>query len=186
MLLEDPDGAYSQLIQLQGVNKEPENPADAGNKSKVTEFNRQLSQRRFIVRSISRGSSIRSRSRQSLSSSFGLPTGLNVHECTEPDSVVQPSEEKSQSHKLPIHRLTYLNKPEVPVLFFGVVAATANGIILPVFGFLILSLVKTFYEPPHMQRKDSKFWAIMFMVLGMASLLANSATTYLFAVVGLS
>ncbi|XP_031393227.1 ABC transporter B family member 4-like isoform X2 [Punica granatum] len=181
-LLKDPEGAYSQLIRLQEVNKESKDPADTGNMSETTEFNRQSSQRTSMVRSLSRGSSIGSSSSHSLSMSFGLPSGLYVNESAEPNSMVSP--DKERPHKVSIRRLANLNKPEIPVLFFGSISAIINGVILPIFGILISSVIKTFYEPPQELRKDSKFWALMFVVLGAASFLAYPARTYLFAVAG--
>ncbi|XP_048127329.1 ABC transporter B family member 11-like isoform X1 [Rhodamnia argentea] len=183
-LLEDPDGAYSQLIRLQEVNRESEQAPDDQNKSEITEHNRQSSQRMSYKRSISRGSSIGNSSRRSLSVSFGLPTGLNVADDTMagPQSSAPGSTEKPP--KVSLRRLARLNKPEVPVLLIGTVAAVVNGVILPIFGILISSVIKTFYEPPHELRKDSKFWALMFLVLGIASFVAYPARTYLFSVAG--
>ncbi|KAI3417880.1 uncharacterized protein J3R85_014152 [Psidium guajava] len=183
-LLKDPDGAYSQLIRLQEVNRESEQAPDDHNRSEITEYNRQSSQRMSYKRSVSRGSSIGNSGRHSLSVSFGLPTGLNVSDDTVagPQSPAPGSTEKPP--KVSLGRLARLNKPEVPVLIFGTVAAVANGVILPIFGILISSVIKTFYEPPHELRKDSKFWALMFLVLGMASFVAYPARTYLFSVAG--
>ncbi|XP_031395094.1 ABC transporter B family member 11-like isoform X2 [Punica granatum] len=183
-LLKDPEGAYSQLIRLQEVNKVSEQSTDVGNKSEITEFNREFSrsQRMSMVHSTSRGSSIGNSSRHSFSISFGMPTGLNIPDNTGPESPVAQGTEKSP--KVSIRRLAYLNKPEIPVLFFGLIAAVINGVIFPIFGILISHAIKTFFEPPHELRKDSKFWALIFMALGVASLLAYPARTYLFAVAG--
>lgn len=175
-LLRDPEGAYSQLIRLQEVN------TDDGNKSEIAESNRQSSHSLRMVRSTSRGSSIGNSSRHSLSISFGMPTGLSIPNNTEPTSPVPKDAENPT--EVPVSRLAQLNKPEIPVLFFGVIAAIINGVIFPIFGILISSVIKTFYEPYHELRKDSKFWALIFMVLGFASLLANPARAYLFAVAG--
>ncbi|XP_057484562.1 ABC transporter B family member 4-like [Actinidia eriantha] len=184
-LLEDPEGAYSQLIRLQEVNKHSEKAAvDQDKADSITESNRRSSQRMSFLRSISRGSSGRGNSSRHLSVSFGLPTGLNVTETALTDaeaSYPQPSEKHPE---VPLRRLAYLNKPEVPVLILGALAAVVNGSIMPIFGLLISDVIKTFYEPPHQLRKDSKFWALMFVVLGLASLLAMPARTYFFSVAG--
>ncbi|KAJ9696844.1 hypothetical protein PVL29_008847 [Vitis rotundifolia] len=184
-LLKDPEGAYSQLIRLQEVNKESENQAtDAQDRPDGSiEFGRQSSQRMSFLRSISRGSSgPGNSSRHSFSVSFGLPTGIGL-----PDNAVADAEaaHSSEQHpEVPIRRLAYLNKPEIPVLLLGTVAAIVNGTILPIFGVLISSVINTFFEPPHELRKDSKFWAIIFLVLGVVSFLAFPARTYLFSVAG--
>ncbi|CAL0316517.1 unnamed protein product [Lupinus luteus] len=179
-LLGNPEGAYSQLIRLQEVNKETEETADHRNKSELSaESFRQSSQRRSLGRSISQGSSVGNSSHHSFSVSFGLPTGVNVAD-TEPES--SQVEEKSQ--EVPLSRLASLNKPEIPVLLLGCAAAVANGVILPIFGLLISSVIKTFYEPFDELKKDSKFWSIMFMILGLASFLIIPARAYFFSVAG--
>ncbi|XP_034691211.1 LOW QUALITY PROTEIN: ABC transporter B family member 11-like [Vitis riparia] len=184
-LLKDPEGAYSQLIRLQEVNKESENQAtDSQDRPDGSiEFGRQSSQRMSFLRSVSRGSSgPGNSSRHSFSVSFGLPTGLGL-----PDNAIADAEaprSSEQPPEVPIRRLAYLNKPEIPVLLLGTVAAIVNGTILPIFGILISSVIKTFYEPPHELRKDSKFWALIFLVLGVVSFLAFPARTYLFSVAG--
>ena len=80
--------------------------------------------------------------------------------------------------------MAYLNKPEIPVLIVGFLAALANGIILPTFGLLFSSIIKTFYESGHKLQKDSEFWALMFVGLGVASFVAMPLRTYCFAVAG--
>ncbi|KAG2693169.1 hypothetical protein I3760_08G084600 [Carya illinoinensis] len=184
-LIKDPDGAYSQLIHLQEENKELEQSVDDQNKLEITvEPSRQSSQRMSVLRSTSRGSSgLGSSGRHSISASFGITTGVNVPEISlaEQQTSSLPAE---QLPKVSLRRLAYLNKPEIPVLIVGAVAAISNGMILPIFSLLISSVVKTFYEPPKELKKDSKFWAIMFIVLGLALFLVIPARSYFFAVAG--
>ncbi|XP_048234162.1 ABC transporter B family member 11-like [Ricinus communis] len=183
-LLEDPDGAYSQLIRLQEVNKESEQAANEYSRSEISmESFRQSSQRRSLRRSISRGSSRNSSSRHdSFSLTFGVPTGLNGPDNDLEDLETFPSKEKIAD--VPLRRLAYLNKPEIPVLIVGTVAASVNGTILPIYGVLISKAIKTFFEPPHELRKDSKFWALMFMTLGLASFVVHPLRTFFFSVAG--
>ncbi|KAI4383199.1 hypothetical protein MLD38_009066 [Melastoma candidum] len=183
-LIQDPEGAYAQLIRLQEVNKDSEHARDDQNRSEVGEIHRQSSQRMSYVRSVSRGSSnLGNSSRRSFSVSFGLPTGLNPTD----DGLKTDPELPETGEKPPnvsIRRLAKLNKPEVPVLLLGSIAAIVNGVILPIFGILISSVIKTFYKPPHELRKDTRFWALMFLVLGVVSFIAFPARTYLFSVAG--
>ncbi|KAG4115730.1 hypothetical protein ERO13_D12G123800v2 [Gossypium hirsutum] len=180
-LLKDPEGGYSQLIRLQEVNKESEQVTD------VSEVNpesfRQSSLRRSMKGSISRGSSIGSSSRHSLSIAFGVPTGIEANE----PAVVETEDSTEQSSKypeVPIRRLAYLNKPEIPVLLLGTIAATINGCILPIYGLLISRVIETFYKPPHELRQDTRFWALIYVALGSAALLACPSRTYFFSVAG--
>ncbi|KAM7521367.1 hypothetical protein LguiA_011269 [Lonicera macranthoides] len=186
-LLKDPEGAYSQLIRLQETSNN-DSEQQGGDDQKKTEISmesgRQLSQRMSYLRSLSRGSSGGGNSsRHSISSvSFGLPTALSMRERTDPEGPSQQTSEKLP--KVQLRRLAYLNKPEIPVLVIGTIAAIANGTIFPIFGILISSMIKTFYEPPSELRKDSRFWALIFVVLGVASFLVYPARTYFFAVAG--
>ncbi|KAK6118149.1 hypothetical protein DH2020_048133 [Rehmannia glutinosa] len=181
-LLEDPEGAYSQLIRLQEVNKELEHGDENVKSDSGMGSGRQSSQRASFMRSISRGSSEMGHSsrRQSLSVSFGIPATLNRSDST----LENPYETSEKPPKVPIRRLVYLNKPEIPVLIAGALAAIINGAIMPIFGILISSVIKTFFETPHVLRRDSRFWALIFVALGAASFIAYPARTYLFGVAG--
>ncbi|XP_068335797.1 ABC transporter B family member 21-like [Pyrus communis] len=184
-LLKDPEGAYSQLIRLQEVKKGSDQTGEVQNKSDITaESFRQSSLRKSLRRSISRNSSVGNSSHHSFSAAFGLPTGhASMHGTTlaEPDAAALAS---GQPPKVSLLRLAALNKPEIPALLLGTLAATANGVILPIFGVLISRVIKTLYEPPRQQKKDSEFWAIIFMVLGVSSFLVIPARGYFFSVAG--
>lgn len=122
-----------------------------------------------------------SRSSRHHSLSFTLAgQALNVPESTldRSDDPISPKE------KVSIRRLAYLNKPEIPVLIPGAIFAFINGVIMPVFGLLLSRAIKSFFESPQKLRKDSEFWAIMFMVLGVTSLIAYPSRTYLFSIAG--
>ncbi|XP_052302906.1 ABC transporter B family member 11 isoform X7 [Populus trichocarpa] len=183
-LLKDPEGAYSQLIRLQEVNKESEHETE-DHKSDITmESFRQSSPRISLERSLSRGSSGAGNI-----SPFSVSLGLHTAGFSVPDTDNAPGEVEASSHKPKtpdglIRRLAYLNKPEIPVLIAGAIAAILNGVIFPIFGVLLSNVIKTFFEPPHELRKDSKFWALMFMTLGLASFLVFPTQTYLFSVAG--
>lgn len=180
-LTKDPEGAYSQLIRLQEEIRDTKQYVE---EKDSIESSRQSSRRMSFKRSISRGSSIGNSSRRSINVSFGLPTGLTMSEATMAESDVITQDVTSKTSSVSILRLASLNKPEIPVLLVGAIAAAVNGAILPIFGILISSVIKSFYEPPHELKKDSRFWALIFMVLGVASLLAYPSRTYLFGMAG--
>ncbi|XVF80461.1 hypothetical protein PTKIN_Ptkin15bG0075600 [Pterospermum kingtungense] len=169
-LLKDPEGAYSQLIRLQEVNKESEQVADVSDV--ILESFRQSSLRRSVKQSISSGSS------------FGLRTGKNVTDPAMKNTVVPAKITSEQAPEVPLSRLAYLNKPEIPVILLGTISAAANGAILPTFGIVISHVIKTFFKPPDELKKDSRFWALIFMTLGLASLLTYPARTYFFSIAG--
>jgi ATP-binding cassette subfamily B (MDR/TAP) protein 1 len=168
---------------LQEVNKESQHAADYQEKSEIASeilrhpSLRHSSRRASMLRSISRGSSANS-NRHSFSAIFGVPTGLDLTELDTPSVALQKSPE------VPISRLAYLNKPEIPAILIGTIGAAISGVVLPIFGLLISSATKTFFEPPHELRKDSNFWAIMFLVLGLIAFLSAPVRSYYFGVAG--
>ncbi|CAK9144507.1 unnamed protein product [Ilex paraguariensis] len=186
-LLQDPEGAYSQLIRLQALNKESEHHVVNGDdRSEITlDSPRHPSQRISFLRSISGGSSGNGNSsRHSFSVSMGVPTSVSFIETSLAESKSMALAPSKMAQEVPLRRLAYLNKPEIPVLLVGSTAAVANGVVLPLFGVLLSIIIKIFYEPAHKLRKDSEFWASMFVVLGVLSLLATSLRTYFFSVAG--
>ncbi|CAJ1977942.1 unnamed protein product, partial [Sphenostylis stenocarpa] len=179
-LLKDPDGAYSQLIRLQEIRNESEENAEHHSKSEIcVESFRQSSERRSLQRSISRGSSKRNSGNHTSSVSFGLSEGVNI-----PDPELENSQPKDQAPDVPLSRLASLNKPEIPVLLIGCVAAMASGLINPINGLLVSSAIKTFYEPFDEMKKDSEFWAVMFTTLAIGAFLTNLGQRYFFSVAG--
>ncbi|XP_024197523.1 ABC transporter B family member 3 isoform X1 [Rosa chinensis] len=182
-LVKVPDGAYSQLIRLQQISSVSEqNSQNVQEIRPLSNSRRDRSPRLSPLQSISRGSSGNT-SPHSFSISHGAPTVIGVLEIapTEPHILAASSELHPE---VSLSRLAYLNKPEIPVLILGTIAAAINGVILPIFGVLISSIIKTFFEPPHRLQKDSKFWSLIFILLGVASLLAYPLKAYFFAVAG--
>ncbi|KAL9141817.1 hypothetical protein ABFS82_14G129600 [Erythranthe guttata] len=181
-LLEDPEGAYSLLIRLQEENRD-EGHDDGHEKLEkssditILDSGRYSSSKKMsFVRSISQGSSGKGNSfHRSLSNKI---VGVA------PDISELEKSENEKPPKVPLRRLAYLNKPEVPFLMGGALSALVNGAIMPTFGILIAGVIKTFFETPDKLRKDSKFWAIIFVVLGAISLIAYPSRTYLFGVAG--
>ncbi|XP_048129254.1 ABC transporter B family member 21-like [Rhodamnia argentea] len=152
-------GAYSQLFRLQEAAKEPERtPVKYSDQS-------------HLLFSASSGQSPEfSFSYSDTASEKGLGTS--------------DSKASSPAPEVSLTRLAYLNSPEIPVLLLGAIAAACNGIIYPIFGSMLASLIKTFCEPVEDLRKDSKYWALMFLILGMASLVVTPLSMYFFAVAG--
>ncbi|KAK9268100.1 hypothetical protein L1049_010539 [Liquidambar formosana] len=203
-LIKDPNGAYSQLIRLQeGTNQAETLAMDtdkvdtsfdidrimSGSRSRRLAISRSISRgssgslRLSIPRSISRGSS---RSHHSFTLNFGVTSPLNIH-----DTKVEGEESHERVEinykrrpQVSIRRLAYLNKPEVPFLLLGSIAAGIHGVISPVFGLLLSTAIKVFYEPPNLLQKDSKFWALTYVGIGCINMVAAPVQNYLFGVAG--
>ncbi|KAM0836447.1 hypothetical protein ACQ4PT_062319 [Festuca glaucescens] len=187
-LVKKPEGAYSQLIHLQETLQEAEAPNvdpdvitknGLGSRS-ITK--KQRSQSTSFRRSTSKGSSFRHSGRHTVPAPFGLS---NPMEFNNGQDLEETADKISSSRKkAPIRRLFYLNKPEAFVLALGSITAAVHGTIFPVYGILISSAIKTFYEPPAELLKDSRFWASMFVMLGASALVLIPIEYFLFGVAG--
>lgn len=152
------------------------------------EYSRQASQKASLYHLMSRRSSrfrSGSGSRHSLSITFSLSRGLSVARSTDYEDLNYATEKMEKHPKVPLSRLFALNKPEIPILAVGTLSAVLNGAIVPFFGILLSLVIKTFNETDRNElRKDSKFWALMFVVLGAVSFVAYPLRTYFFGVAG--
>ncbi|CAO2184864.1 unnamed protein product [Urochloa humidicola] len=167
-LLRDPEGAYSQLIRLQEANRQDNRKGDSSARS-----GKQMS----INKSASRRSSRDNSSHHSFSVPFGMPLGIDIQDGSSKLCDDMPQE-------VPLSRLASLNKPEIPVLILGSIASVISGVIFPIFAILLSNVIKAFYEPPHLLRKDSQFWSSMFLVFGAVYFLSLPISSYLFSIAG--
>ena len=175
--MKDSDGAYSQLIRLQEAGRELE----PGN-SQSAEIRCQSSQ---MQRSISHNSVGRS-SRHSFSGHIVVPFGVDKYDKEKENNNTENKEPGSESPPPPpsLFRLAAMNKPEIPALLLGSVSAAVAGAIMPLFGLLLAGMIKSFYKPPEELKKDTRFWALMFVVMGVVSLFTYPGRTYFFGVAG--
>ncbi|XP_042009422.1 ABC transporter B family member 9-like isoform X1 [Salvia splendens] len=181
-LMNDPEGAYTQLVRMQERSKEAE-----------TSPSSQEETPHALDRSLSRSDSQRLSMRKSSSNDssrhsftlYGVPTfdlrGIQPIE----DDVEEPDEDTtSRRSKVSIRRLAAMNKPEVPYLLLGCVGAGVQGLVFPMFGLLLSTAIRIFFEPPSQLKKDSSFWGLMMVVLGLSTLLALPVQNYFFGVAG--
>ena len=179
-LIMNSDGAYSQLIHLQESQEEEDKQLDR-RMSDPRSKSRSLS----LKRSISRGSTGNS-SRHSLTLPFGMPGSFELLEGDDANRENQKerADDSEAPKKAPMGRLACLNKPELPILLLGALAAGVHGTLFPMFGLMISNAVKTFYEPAHELRKHSSFWGLMCVVLGIISIVSVPLEYFLFGVAG--
>ncbi|KAL1566490.1 ABC-type xenobiotic transporter [Salvia divinorum] len=160
-LLKDPWGVYSNLIRSQEVNDELEQNIDDIYITGTTKSGFESSGSSGMASTSPRSLSLTS-SKTALDdkSSFSTKT--------------------SEDHpEVSLYRLAHLNKTEALVLIAGAVVAVITGAILPVFGLLTAIMIKTFFELPDKMRKDSEFWALMFLILGIVALIVYSLSARL-------
>ncbi|XP_047082242.1 ABC transporter B family member 11-like [Lolium rigidum] len=175
-LIKDSNGAYSQLLRLQEVNtdRKGSHGDDSNRLQSAPDTANSASQHSSINPSLER--SMSRYSAQGGSRRNSQTFSLNEHITERVDDV--------KSEKNVIRRLLYLHKPEIPILLLGCTAAAANGAILPVFGMLLSSAINTFYEPPQKLRKDSAFWAEIYVMLGVISIIIIPMQYSLFNMAG--
>ncbi|KAK1589316.1 hypothetical protein Q3G72_032695 [Acer saccharum] len=131
-LIKDPEGAYSQLVRLQdGAKNARVKNAD---KSEVNSYSMAKSRSQGLsMRSGSKGSSTSSRQSFGLVSIsvpgtinfFETEAGADDQEKTTSEGTTEIDIEKR--NQVSMRRLAYLNKPELPILLIGSIAAIIHG-----------------------------------------------------------
>ncbi|KAG8058852.1 hypothetical protein GUJ93_ZPchr0002g25192 [Zizania palustris] len=161
-LIKDSNGAYYQLVRLQEVNARRNGTYESDYSRQHTSFDAE--------NSINRYNSTKSSFERSMSihSSLGGSRRNSQTFAMNEDDIKECDDTKTGNNVL--WRLLHLHKPEAAILLLGCIATSAHAAILPVFGMLLSSAINTFYEPPHKLRKDSMFWAEIYVLLGVVSL----------------
>lgn len=100
-------------------------------------------------------------------------------------SQMKNTEKNPRTEKeVPLSRLASLNKPEIPILLLGSLSAVINGLTFPAFGTLFSIVLDTFYKPPDKLKRETRFWSLIFVLLGVISLVALATRSYFFALAG--
>lgn len=173
-LIQIPYGAYNQLVRLQQVKQ------DADQHTPLDQLKSYASVGQQLIQNTSSQLSTSGRENHHASSkSFRLPSGkLDI------SMEISLPEVPSENLEVPLNRLAYLNKPELPVLLLGSLAAVVSGVLLPIFAVILSRVVHTLFEPPSKLHKDSKFWSLMLTFLGLVTLISIPIRAFLFAIAG--
>lgn len=135
-----------------------------------------------MIRSISRGSS---GSRHSFTINYAIPGSVHIHDKEINDEGPKRNDMDTEKPKnVSVKRLATLNKPEVPVLLLGCIAAVLSGMVFPIFGLLLSSAIGMFYKPASQLEKESKFWALVYLGLGCLTFFAAPTQNYFFGIAG--
>ncbi|XP_044963714.1 ABC transporter B family member 21-like [Hordeum vulgare subsp. vulgare] len=177
-LLRDPEGAYSQLIRLQETSRASEGASNQNKSGRKSDTGIWLGKQSLANQSSSQRSSRDNSSHHSFSVPFGIPHEIDVQVGCSKNITDEIQQE------VPLSRLASLNKPEVPVLILGSVASAISGVIFPIFAILLSNVIKAFYEPPQMLKKDAAFWSSMFLIFGAVYFLSLPVGSYFFSVAG--
>uniref|UniRef100_A0A452XXK3 ABC transporter B family member 21 n=1 Tax=Aegilops tauschii subsp. strangulata TaxID=200361 RepID=A0A452XXK3_AEGTS len=177
-LLRDPEGAYSQLIRLQETSHASEGASNQNKSGRKSDTGIRLGKQLLVNQSNSQRSSRDNSSHHSFSVPFGIPHEIDVQVGCSKNITDEIQQE------VPLSRLASLNKPEVPVLILGSVASAISGVIFPIFAILLSNVIKAFYEPPEMLKKDAAFWSSMFLIFGAVYFVSLPVGSYFFSVAG--
>ncbi|KAI5447584.1 ABC transporter B member 9, variant 2 [Lathyrus oleraceus] len=178
----DAYGAYSQLIRLQEGEKEAEDSRTSEADTSGDYLNieshmaRSSTQRHSFMRSTSQTSSASLRHSQSRRGLSG--------EIKKADIEQGQLDNKEKPKRVPLTRLARLNKPEVPVILLGSIAAIIHGVVFPIFGLLFSSVINMFFKPPEQQRKESRLWSLLYVGLGLVTLVVLPLQNYFFGIAG--
>lgn len=194
-LIKNPDGAYSQLVRLQegaqedeeGENLEMDNAIDNVELDRVMSTSE--ARRSSVSRSMSRASSrsisrVSSSTRHRPSVNSGLPVQVDENQSGERGDIEEAKIDNNKKKNFSVRRLAYLNKPEIPILLLGSIAAAVHGVIFPVFGLLLSSAISMLYKPPAQMRKESRFWGLLYVGLGAITLVFIPMQNYFFGIAG--
>ncbi|OEL38321.1 ABC transporter B family member 4 [Dichanthelium oligosanthes] len=177
-LVRDPEGAYSQLIRLQEASHASEGAIYQNKSSRKGDSGICAGKQTSTNQSATIRSPQNNSRNHSISAPFSVPLEIDVQD----RSSKNIDEETEQ--EVPLSRLASLNKPEIPVLVLGSIASAVSGVIFPIFAILLSNVIKAFYEPPRILRRDSEFWSSMFLVFGAVYFLSLPIGSYLFSVAG--
>ncbi|KAJ4796763.1 ABC transporter B family member 11 [Rhynchospora pubera] len=168
-LINDIDGAYSQLIRLQEARHEGNYHHHV---SKCKSHNHSMSIESSLSHDSSKG---RSKHHSSI-----LPLDPDDEDGSE-----EKGDGKENVLKMgPVSRLVNLNKPEFSFLILGSLAATLHGCVFPMLGVIISSAIHAYYQPAHKLQKDTRFWALICVILGITTVIAIPVQYFFFGVAG--
>ncbi|KAG6416716.1 hypothetical protein SASPL_124152 [Salvia splendens] len=186
-LMTDPEGAYAQLVRMQERATQTSTTGQeiilqgSDIRLSISEGSLSRSERHsFSIRKSTGNDS----SRHSFSL-YGLPN-FDIREIQPVENEIEQPDESTlkRRSKVSIRRLASMNKPEAPYLILGCVGAGVQGLVFPMFGLLLSTAIKIFFEPPNQLGNDSIFWGLMMVVLGLTTLLALPVQNYFFGVAG--
>lgn len=199
------DGVYHQLVTLQtfekeepGVDvddddKEDDDDEEAGVVEKkesmaAANFMRSMShmssdsehEETEFERKLSARASRRLSAKKRPGSAFDRQNSSNVEVTKDKDGKEKILEEEVEP--APFLRTLKLNKPELPYLVSGSIAATINGLFPFAFAMVLSEILSVFsLNDNEKMKKESEFWSLMFLAIGAASFLAQLMQGAMFA-----
>ncbi|CAG8448762.1 17258_t:CDS:10 [Acaulospora morrowiae] len=102
------------------------------------------------------------------------------------EEIIEEESKEKVKQSAPFTRVFKLQRPEYLMMFFGAISAAVNGAIMPLFSIIFATLLDVLSKTdrPHELRHDANFWALMFLLLAIASFLANFFQNFSFIISG--
>ncbi|CAH1756276.1 1903_t:CDS:2 [Entrophospora sp. SA101] len=73
-----------------------------------------------------------------------------------------------------VRKVAAINRPELPLIFFGLFGAIVAGSVYPAFGIIFSKIVQAFAATGDELTHEVRFWSLMFLVIGVITMLAHS------------
>ncbi|RHZ65755.1 hypothetical protein Glove_311g36 [Diversispora epigaea] len=67
-----------------------------------------------------------------------------------------------------------INRPEIPQIIIGLLAAIFCGSVYPVFAIIFSHILQPFGKPPDQLKHEVNFWSVMFLVIAVVSLIGQT------------
>ncbi|RHZ65773.1 hypothetical protein Glove_311g34 [Diversispora epigaea] len=67
-----------------------------------------------------------------------------------------------------------INRPEIPQIIIGLLAAIVCGSVYPVFAIIFSHILQPFSKPPDQLKHEAIFWSLMFLVIAVVSLIGQT------------
>ncbi|KAJ3406830.1 GTPase-activating protein [Chytridiales sp. JEL 0842] len=81
-----------------------------------------------------------------------------------------------------VRRIFSYNRPELAYIIVGVIASTISGLVMPAFAVFFSTMLQSFSDPEPERTQNIRFWAAMFVVIGLIVGFANYLQTAMFGI----
>ncbi|KAI5072373.1 hypothetical protein GOP47_0012479 [Adiantum capillus-veneris] len=181
-LMSKPDGAFFQLVNAHRLQNDQE---ERQRLSSIDEAACQLVNETSIPPSTTYHRSRHARQISGTRSmSFGSLVSMASIHVEDPELSWNASSDQYPLRCSHFIRLAAFNKPEIPVILLGSLAAGLNGAVMPVVGLLFAKIIYTFYQPLDEIREGCLVWIHLFVVVACVSMLLVPLQNSCFCVAG--
>ncbi|CAG8514236.1 2992_t:CDS:2, partial [Diversispora eburnea] len=73
-----------------------------------------------------------------------------------------------------IKKVGKINRPEIPLIILGYIAAIVCGSVYPTFAIIFSHIIESLSKPPDQIKHDATFWALMFLVIAVVILIGQT------------